>query len=167
MSILPSSLALTSIADGSAAVAADHRNNFSDIQTALNDLLTILAAGAAGEVFSSSGGTSVAWSGAAFLAAPQKYGTLIDVVSSAAETDILQAAGYQIPGGTLGTLGAVRATIIGDYLNNTGGLASGRLRIYLGATTMFDSGAVNFAASANRQPVSSAMPAPEPRRLEG
>jgi hypothetical protein len=33
MPVLPSSLALTSIADGSSIVAADHRNNYAAIQT--------------------------------------------------------------------------------------------------------------------------------------
>jgi hypothetical protein len=46
---LPSSLALTSIADGSQIVASDHRNNYSAIQAAVNALRTALAGGSAGQ----------------------------------------------------------------------------------------------------------------------
>jgi hypothetical protein len=45
MSVLPGSLGLTVIADGSLAVAADVRNNYTAIQTAVNALIAILANG--------------------------------------------------------------------------------------------------------------------------
>jgi hypothetical protein len=45
MSVLPSSLALTNIADGSNIVAADHRNNYAAIQTAVNALIAITSNG--------------------------------------------------------------------------------------------------------------------------
>lgn len=61
MPSLPSSLGLTNIPDGAVIVAADHRNNYNAVQTALNSLLTILAGGSAGQVFGSGGGTTVAW----------------------------------------------------------------------------------------------------------
>lgn len=51
MTALPSQLALRTIADGSNIVASDPRNNFSDIQTAVNSLITALGAGVAGQVF--------------------------------------------------------------------------------------------------------------------
>lgn len=60
MATLPSSLALTSIADGSLIVAADHRNNYNAVQTEANALLTILGAGVTGQVFTGNG-TTVAW----------------------------------------------------------------------------------------------------------
>lgn len=45
---VPSSLALTNIADGASAVAADHRNNFTAIQTAVNAIIGFLAGGSTG-----------------------------------------------------------------------------------------------------------------------
>lgn len=45
MPVLPGSLALTVIADGSLAVAADVRNNFTAIQTDVNALIALLANG--------------------------------------------------------------------------------------------------------------------------
>lgn len=77
-----------------------------------------------------------------YLAAPQKYNTLIDIVSSTTETDILQAAGYSIPGNTLGPNGRVRVRIDGDYLNNTGGNAGSTPRIYWGGTKIMDIGTI-------------------------
>lgn len=50
MTALPSSLALASVADGSNIVAADHRNNYAAIQTAVNAVIADLGAGAAGQV---------------------------------------------------------------------------------------------------------------------
>ena len=88
-----------------------------------------------------------------FLAAAQKYGTTINIVSSTTETDILQAAGYSIPGNTLGATGSVRATIHMDYLNNTGGaLPMPTMRAYFGGTKILDTGAGgNQTANAVRQ----------------
>jgi hypothetical protein len=57
MATLPSSLALTSIADGSNIVASDHRNNYAAIQTEANALLGILDDGLAGQVFKGVGTT--------------------------------------------------------------------------------------------------------------
>lgn len=50
MTALPSSLALTTIVDGSNIVAADHRNNYAAIQAAVNALVADLGAGVAGQV---------------------------------------------------------------------------------------------------------------------
>jgi hypothetical protein len=50
MPLLPGSLALASIADGSLIVAADHRNNYAAIQAAVNALIADLGAGLAGQV---------------------------------------------------------------------------------------------------------------------
>lgn len=45
---VPSSLALTNIADGASIVAADHRNNYTAIQAAVNALIGFFAAGSTG-----------------------------------------------------------------------------------------------------------------------
>jgi hypothetical protein len=60
MSVLPGLLSLTSIADGSLAVAADVRNNYASIQAAFNALLGELDDGAAGD-FLSGVGTTIAF----------------------------------------------------------------------------------------------------------
>lgn len=89
-----------------------------------------------------------------YLLASQKYSTLIDLVSSAAETHILQAAGYSIPAGLLGTDGIARVTLWGDVLNNTGANYNMQLKIKLGTTSLYDSGlGINMATSATRRPL--------------
>lgn len=60
MATLPSSLALTNIADGANIVADDHRNNYSAIQTEANALLTLLGGGAAGQILAGVG-TTLSW----------------------------------------------------------------------------------------------------------
>lgn len=92
-------------------------------------------------------GATAAWT------APQKYGTLIDIVSSSSETDILGTAGYTVAPNTLGSGGTIRAFIHLDYLNNTGGsLALPVIRVYFGGTKVVDTGTPGSAASnANRQ----------------
>lgn len=45
MPALPGSLALTNIPDGASIIAADHRNNYTAIQTAVNALIALLANG--------------------------------------------------------------------------------------------------------------------------
>lgn len=57
MPTLPSLLALTTITDGSLAVATDVRGNYSSIQTAVNTLLQELDDGAAGDVLTGVGTT--------------------------------------------------------------------------------------------------------------
>jgi len=78
----------------------------------------------------------------------QKYGTLIDIVSSTSETDILQSAGYTIPGNTMGALGRARVTINGDLLNNTGSTATLTGRIYFGGTKIYQD-AMNIGTAAS------------------
>lgn len=57
MPVLPSSLALTNIPDGTLAVAADLRNNYAAIQVAANALIDALNDGAAGDVLGGVGTT--------------------------------------------------------------------------------------------------------------
>lgn len=59
MPALPSSLSLASILDGSAIIAADHRNNYSAIQTDVNAIITALSGGGTGQVVTSGGGTTL------------------------------------------------------------------------------------------------------------
>lgn len=64
MTALPSSLALTSIADDAEIIAADHRNNYASIQTAVNDIIAALAAGSSGQILTSGGASAVSWAAA-------------------------------------------------------------------------------------------------------
>lgn len=57
MAALPSSISLTSILDGALAIAADVRNNYAAIQTAVNALITALSGGTAGDVLGGNGTT--------------------------------------------------------------------------------------------------------------
>ena len=62
MPTLPSTIALANIADGALILASDHRNNYSSVQTAVNQLITTLAAGANGQVLQGSG-SFLSWVG--------------------------------------------------------------------------------------------------------
>lgn len=64
MPTLPSSLALEVVDDGSQIVASEHRNNYSAIQQRVNDLLSILDDGVAGQVLTGNG-TTLTWAAAA------------------------------------------------------------------------------------------------------
>lgn len=143
MPALPGTLALTSIADGSNIVAADHRNNYLAIQTAVNALKDALSGGSAGQVLQAASSSSVQYGGGA-----AKYSTLVDIVSSVTETDILQAAGVTIAANALGANGDARVILHGDYLNNTGGTTTLRLKVYWDGVAVIDTN-VSFAVSAS------------------
>jgi hypothetical protein len=73
-----------------------------------------------------------------------------DVVSTAAETDLLNGE-ITIGAGVLAATGAIRITAGGDYLNNSGASRTLQMKLKLGATTLWDSGASNsLEASATR-----------------
>lgn len=61
--------------------------------------------------------------------------TEVQVVDTTDETDLLS---YTIPAGALGTDSAVRLMLAGTHKNNSGGSVDFRIRIKLGATTLFD-----------------------------
>jgi hypothetical protein len=61
MPSLPSSLALTSIPASSEILSADHRNNYTAIQTAVNALIAALSSGSAGQLLSATSSSAVAW----------------------------------------------------------------------------------------------------------
>jgi hypothetical protein len=71
-----------------------------------------------------------------------------EVVSSLAETTVYTKS---IPGGTLGVDRALRLTIIGDYLNNSGATQDLRVRVKYGATTIADANFNTIAGSASRK----------------
>jgi hypothetical protein len=59
--------------------------------------------------------------------------TPADVVNTTTETTVYS---FTVPGGTFGTDKALRLTLIGDYLNNSGANTSLTVRVKLGATTI-------------------------------
>ena len=58
---------------------------------------------------------------------------------------------YSVEGGTLGTLGKLRLSAIGDFLNNTGVDRSVTVEVLYGATTIFSSSAQTCATNAARR----------------
>lgn len=147
MATLPSNLALTVIADGALAVAADVRNDFSAIQTETNALLGILGGGAAGQVLTGVG-TTMTW---AYGSGVYRKTSEKDVVSTVTETDLLNSS-VTIGAGVLGTDRMLRAVLIGDYLNNSGANRTFTLKVKLGATTLFQDDSVSLTAGATRRP---------------
>lgn len=73
----------------------------------------------------------------------------VDVVSSAAETDLYSKS---ILAGHLSSDRMLRLTLLGDYLNNSGSTQTITLRFKYGATTMFGDVA-SVATGANRYPL--------------
>lgn len=76
--------------------------------------------------------------------------TDLTVANTTVETDIFN---HSIPGNTIGTEGVVRAVIVGDMLKNNVVGETLTVRVYLGATTLFDDviGAA-IPISASRRP---------------
>lgn len=68
----------------------------------------------------------------------------VDIVSSTTETDLYSKS---IGAGHLSTDRALKLTLVGDYLNNTGSGRSMQLRIKFGATTLVDTGTTIVVAS--------------------
>lgn len=121
---LPSDLALTTIADGSSLVAAPVRDNFTDIQTAVNDLIGDFEdGGAAGEILT--------WD-ATF---PGKW------VASAASSVAPSVESIYAPAwtstGTAPVLG--NGTLAGSYVQ-WGPMVVAQVKLVVGSTTTFGSG---------------------------
>lgn len=85
-------------------------------------------------------------------AAISKYGTLIDVVNTVAETTILQAAGYVVPANALGTLGKARVSLSGDFLQASGGANNMTIRVYWGGGAPIWANTLAYGNIAGRQP---------------
>ncbi len=72
-----------------------------------------------------------------------------EVVNTTTETAVYS---YSVPGGTLGANGHLRLTMIGDYLNNSGGSQTLTIRVKYGATTLFAIWNEAIASNASRKP---------------
>ena len=75
---------------------------------------------------------------------------LLDIVNTLAESTVFSAT---VPANTLGTDRAVRALLIADYLNNTLANQTLRLKVKLGATTLYDDITGALATNAARRAV--------------
>jgi hypothetical protein len=148
MGVLPGQLALTQIADGSLAVAAEVRNDFAAIQSGFNALLGILDDGVAGQVLTGVG-TTLTWAIPAGLT--YRKTTAKTVNTTVAATDLLNAE-ITIAAGALGTTGCARLTAWGDWIHTTGGpVAAPRFQLVLGGTTLLDTGTTGTVGThANR-----------------
>lgn len=71
-----------------------------------------------------------------------------DLVNSAAETSVYS---FSVTANTLATTRALRLTLFGDYLNNSGAGRTFTLRIKYGATTLYDDTTGSLTASAVRR----------------
>ncbi len=107
---------------------------------------TRLALGTSGQALKSDG-TDVVWGAVSLVLNAVTAATTIanTVVETTAYT-------FSVPGGTLGTTGALKLLIQADYLNNSGVNATPTIRAKFGATTL-GSTAVVWATSANRRAV--------------
>jgi hypothetical protein len=82
-----------------------------------------------------------------------------DLVNSAAEFSLISGlavsttTGIRIPANTLGITGAVRLSLLGDYLNNTGANQTCTIKIKYGGTVFYGDNVGAIAAGATRYPV--------------
>lgn len=94
---------------------------------------------------------TVAGTPGTWLLAPGGWSNYVDINTTNAFTNIISQS---IPGGTLGTSRALRVTVAGYYLNNTGAARGLALKILYGATTLWGdtSLATFFPTSASTYP---------------
>lgn len=82
-----------------------------------------------------------------------------DLVNSTTESSLISGAassatsGFRIPANSLGLAGGVRLTLVGDYLNNSGGAQTCTIKIKFGGTVFYGDAVAAIAASANRYPI--------------
>lgn len=90
-------------------------------------------------------------SAASGLAILDRVGGPVGPVNTVAETDLYRKT---VAANTIGATGGLRLLLAGDYLNNSGGGVTQRLKLKFGATTVFDTGtgtaAFGPASNANR-----------------
>lgn len=97
-----------------------------------------LPAGTSGQFLETLGaGANPAWAtapGATAITMLDRNMAQLDIVNTAAETTLYS---YSVPGGTLGTNKALRVSILGDYLNNSGFSKNFTVKMKYGATTLW------------------------------
>lgn len=78
----------------------------------------------------------------------QKVSSTTTIINTGTESDLYRRT---ITGGTLGTTGALRLTVFGNYKNNEGNSRNLTLRLKYGATTMLTTPAMAQASGADRR----------------
>lgn len=135
---VPNPLALSIINTGDVAQSAPLRNNNAAIQTAVNELIACLSGGTAGQRLQAVDGTDVQW----VNQITYRKTSAKQVVSTVTETDLLNGE-ITVGAGVMGATGVLRLTAWGDMVNNSAATqASVRLKLKLGATTLFDTNSV-------------------------
>lgn len=138
---VPSSVALTTIADGSPRIAAPIRNNFSALQAFANAINAILAGGTAGQVLTAADASNVQW---ADSVTRYTKTTAKAVNTTVAATDLLNAEiNVALTAGK-----TLEAVLFGDFLNSTAGSRTApRFQLVVGGTTVLDTGTSGTCAS--------------------
>lgn len=108
-------------------------------------VMSVLAPGTAGYVLRTNGaGANPSW----IATVLDRDVTQAEVVSNNTEVTVYS---FSVPGNTLGTNKAIRITIFGDYLNNSGAPSDLTVRYKYGATTFAAPAFPAVAASASRR----------------
>lgn len=110
MTHIPSTLTLSSIADGSNMIASPLRNNFNAVQVVVNSILALLGEGTSGQTLASGGSTSVNWTTAD---AGVTAGCIIQFGAAAAPTGWLLCDGASLLRGSYAGLFSVIGTTYG------------------------------------------------------
>jgi hypothetical protein len=82
-----------------------------------------------------------------------------DLSNTTAESSLISGAaasgttGFKVPANTLGITGAIKVTLLADYLNNTGAGQTCTIKIKFGGTVFYGDAVGGIAASATRYPV--------------
>jgi uncharacterized protein affecting Mg2+/Co2+ transport len=145
---VPSSLALINVAPGAPILSADHRTNYSDIQTRVNALITALSGGVSGQVLQAAGASSVQWATASTI---YRKTSAAAATNTVAETDLLAGA-ISVGAGLLGTTGAFRLTMWGDWVQTSGGnvgLPRWKVKLGAGATVVLDTNTLAAASASS------------------
>lgn len=79
-----------------------------------------------------------------------KLVTELDIVSDNTEQTIYSKS---IGASTLMLGGVLRLTILGDYLNNSGGTRTLQVKVKFGSTTLYDDTTISIAVAAERYPI--------------
>ena len=113
---------------------------------------TWLAAGTSGYVLTAAGaGADPAW--ASSVISPSLNRDVSEVTVGPSDTTETTVFSYTVAGGTLSTNKMLRLTLLGDYLNNSGGAATFTVRAKFGGTTFFSANPSLSALATRRQVV--------------
>lgn len=145
MATLPSAASLSTI--GGTISASPLNTNYTALQSAINDTLTILGGGTGGQALTGNG-TTIAWTTVASTVYDRAT-SAVDVANTVVETNLYSK---EVAAGDMGTTKMLRLTMHGDWLfnNSTGNTMT--WRIYFGGSVILrDVNAGNVLGS-GRQP---------------